>query len=250
MTDTILVVDDEDNISGLVRIALEREGFERVLTAATVAEALATARAENPALIVLDVMLPDGSGFDAATAIRQFSQAPILFLTARDTDVDKLTGFGVGGDDYVTKPFNPLEVAARVRAHVRRASAAAGGGPGGDASRVYDGGGFCLHEAEGRLVVGGADVAIPAREFQLLAYLCANPGRVFSKRQLYRQVWGEEALGEADDNTVQVHVHRLREKIEPVPSSPRYLVTIRGLGYKLVLPAATDAPTAEESASR
>jgi DNA-binding response OmpR family regulator len=232
---TILVVDDEESISELVRMALEREGFERVLTAATVAQALELVHAENPALVVLDVMLPDGTGFEAATQIRKFSAAPILFLTARDSDLDKLTGFGVGGDDYVTKPFNPLEIAARVKAHVRRATGAAGADAGAGA-RVFECGDFRLAEDEGRLTVGGTDIAIPAREFQLLAFLCKNPGRVFSKRQLYRQVWGEEALGEADDNTVQVHVHRLREKIEPVPSDPRYLVTVRGLGYKLVVP--------------
>jgi DNA-binding response OmpR family regulator len=235
MAETILVVDDEESISGLVRIALEREGFDRVLTAGTVAEALRLAHAEQPALIVLDVMLPDGTGFEAAAELRKFSAEPILFLTARDSDVDKLTGFDVGGDDYVTKPFNPLEIAARVRAHLRRASGAAvaGGNPSA-AARMFDCGDFCLYEDEGRLVVDGQDVQIPAREFQLLAFLCSNPGRVFSKRQLYRQVWGEEALGEADDNTVQVHIHRLREKIEPVPSDPRHLITMRGLGYKLV----------------
>lgn len=235
MAEPILVVDDEESISGLVRIALEREGFEHVITAASVAEALEVVRAQHPALIVLDVMLPDGTGFEAATEIRKVSSAPIIFLTARDSDLDKLTGFGVGGDDYVTKPFNPFEVAARVRAHMRRVGAS-GADAGAALTRgaIHDFGDFCLHVDEGRLVVGDADVAIPAREFQLLAFLCENPERVFSKRQLYRQVWGEEALGEADDNTVQVHVHRLREKIEPVPGDPRYLVTIRGLGYKLV----------------
>lgn len=233
MVDTILVVDDESNISGLVRIALEREGLGDVVTAATAAEALSLARSASPAVVVLDVMLPDGNGYEVAKQLRAFSDAPILFLTARDSDVDKLTGFGVGGDDYVTKPFNPLEVAARVRALMRRAGAV----PAPD-SVVYDWGEFCLFEAEGRLEVGGVDVPVPAREFQLLAFLCANPGRVFSKRQLYRQVWGEEAIGEADDNTVQVHVRRLREKIERVPSEPRLLLTMRGLGYKLVTPEA------------
>lgn len=231
MADTILVIDDEQNISELVRIALVHEGFDDVVTGASVAEALDLARTVRPAVIVLDVMLPDGDGFGAARAIRAFCDAPILFLTARDSDADKLTGFGVGGDDYVTKPFNPLEVAARVRALARRAGVAS------SASAVYEWGEFTLLEAEGRLVVRGEEVAVPAREFQLLAFLCANPGRVFSKRQLYRQVWGEEALGEADDNTVQVHIRRLREKIESVPGEPRHLVTMRGLGYKLVPPA-------------
>ena len=229
MSDTILIVDDEASISGLVRIALEREGFDHVRTAATVTEALAVARAENPALIVLDVMLPDGSGFDAATEIRRFSQAPILFLTARDSDVDKLTGFGVGGDDYVTKPFNPLEVAARVKAHMRRA----GGSSEDDRPIELDGGRVVVDEAAARLTVDGAEVAVPARELKLLAFLARCPERVFSAAQLYRQVWGDEPVGSADDNTVSVHVRRVREKIERDPGAPELLVTVRGLGYKL-----------------
>jgi len=228
VSDTILVVDDDANISGLVRIALEREGFERVLTAATVADALAKARAEKPALVVLDVMLPDGSGFDAATSIRQFSEAPILFLTARDSDVDKLTGFGVGGDDYVTKPFNPLEVAARVRAHLRRSRGIAA-----DAPVELDGGRIVIDEPAARLTVDGAEIATPARELKLLAFLAHSPDRVFSASQLYRQVWGDEPMGSADENTVSVHIRRVREKVERDPGAPQLIVTVRGLGYKL-----------------
>ena len=228
MSDTILVVDDDANISGLVRIALEREGFERVLTAATVAEALALAHAENPALVVLDVMLPDGSGFDAATSIRQFTEAPILFLTARDGDVDKLTGFGVGGDDYVTKPFNPLEVAARVKAHLRR-----GRGAAADTPLILDDGRIVIEEQAARVLVGGDEIAMPAREFKLLTFLARNPDRVFSALQLYRTVWGDEPVGSADENTVSVHVRRVREKVERDPGAPKLIVTVRGLGYKL-----------------
>jgi len=229
----ILIVDDEQAILDLLCLVLEREGFTNVVTATTVARALQVVDDACPALIVLDVMLPDGDGYALAARIRPVCEAPILFLTARGSDLDKLTGFGVGGDDYVTKPFNPLEVVARIKALLRRASGAPAlrdEQPGA----VFDLGGFALHEAECRLVVNGRDVPVPAREFQLLAFLCHHQGRVFSKRQLYRQVWGEEALGESDDNTVQVHVRRLREKIEPDPGAPRFLLTVRGLGYKLV----------------
>ena len=194
-----------------------------MLAAATVAERSRLARAEHPALIVLDVMLPDGDGFVRGGKLRELSpRADPLPHRARSPDVDKLTGFGVGGDDYVTKPFNPLEVVARVKAHLRRAAQRArptdapGAGP--RVRRVP-----CCIEDEGRLVVDGSDVAIAGARVQLLAFLCANRGRVFSKRQLYRQVWGEEPMGEADDNTVQVHVRRLREKIEADPGDPRYL---------------------------
>lgn len=245
MSDRILLVDDEQPIIDLLRIVLEREGFSDIDEAATAGAALAHARAHEPAFIVLDVMLPDGDGFTVAENLRQFTQAPILFLTARDSDGDKLAGFGAGGDDYVTKPFNPLEVVARIKAHLRRSGGGATGVRAGDlvdaALIVHDWGAFRLLETEGRLEVRGQDVPIPAREFQLLAFLCRNPGRVFSKRQLYRQVWGEESLGESDDNTVQVHIHRLREKIEPVPSTPRFLVTMRGLGYKLLPPEIEEA---------
>ncbi len=235
--DRVLLVDDEQAILDLLRLVLEREGFKDVVTAVTASEAMAAIAVTPPALIVLDVMLPDGDGYSLAARMRETCDAPILFLTARSSDLDKLTGFGVGGDDYVTKPFNPLEVVARIRALMRRIT----GSPAVRDERgsgVHDFGGFVLNEAECRLTVGGRDVATPAREFQLLAFLCRHPGRVFSKRQLYRQVWGEEALGEADDNTVQVHIRRLREKIEPEPGEPRYLLTMRGLGYKLVRPAA------------
>lgn len=227
----ILLVDDEQAILDLLVLVLEREGFTDVVTATTFAGALGVVAGAPPALAVLDVMLPDGDGFTLAGRIRQSCDAPILFLTARDSDLDKLTGFGVGADDYVTKPFNPLEVVARIKALLRRAGGAAAAT---GADEVYDFGGFILHEAECRLVVGGRDIPLPAREFQVLAFLSHHPGRVFSKRQIYRQVWGEEALGEADDNTVQVHIRRLREKIEADAGAPRYLLTVRGLGYKLV----------------
>lgn len=234
MRSPILLVDDEQPIIDLLRLVLEREGFSDIVTASTASEAVDAVMAHDPALIILDVMLPDGDGFAVAAQARRHSSAPILFLTARGTDLDKLTGFGVGGDDYVTKPFNPLEVAARVKAHLRRAAGAPD--PATETARIHDWGTFRVLEAEGVLEVGGRPITIPAREFQLLVFLCRNPGRVFSKRQLYRQVWGEEALGESDDNTVQVHVHRLREKIEPESAAPRYLLTMRGLGYKLLAP--------------
>lgn len=232
MTDRILLVDDEQPILDLLRLVLEREGFADVAEATTAAGALAAVQESPVALIVLDVMLPDGDGFSLAGRLRSLTEAPIIFLTARGADIDKLTGFGVGGDDYVTKPFNPLEVVARIKAHIRRIRGQ--GRAEEPAGEVFDFGAFRLFEAECRLEVGGRDVTLPAREFQLLAFLCHSPGRVYSKRQIYRQVWGEEALGDSDDNTVQVHIHRLREKIEPDPSSPVVLLTVRGLGYKLV----------------
>lgn len=233
LSGAILLVDDERAILDLLVLVLEREGFTDITTASTVADALRAVAGSPPSIAVLDVMLPDGDGYALAGRIRQSCDAPILFLTARGSDLDKLTGFGVGGDDYVTKPFNPLEVVARIKALLRRAAGATTALVDGT-GEVHDLGAFVLDEAECRLVVRGRDVPLPAREFQLLAFLCRHPGRVFSKRQIYRQVWGDEALGGADDNTVQVHIRRLREKIEDDPGAPRQLLTVRGLGYKLV----------------
>ncbi len=242
----ILIVEDERPITELVTIVLQREGFEHVRWASTGAEAMRELDAEPADLLILDVGLPDTDGFTLAGRMRERTSVPILFLTARDGDVDKLMGFGVGGDDYVTKPFNPLEVVARVKALLRRAGAST---TAEQSLPTYDFGRFRLDEAAGTLIVDGHEVAVPAREFQLLAFLCANVGRVFSKRQLYERVWGEPALGESDDSTVMVHIRRIREKIERDPGNPRYLLTIRGLGYKLVMPE-PETPGASEAEQR
>lgn len=227
----ILIVDDEPNIAELLGIVLRREGIDEVFAADTAREALRLADLVRPDLIVLDVMLPDGDGFHIATRLRESTDVPILFLTARTEDIDKLMGFGVGGDDYVTKPFNPLEVVARIKAHLRRAQGvAAEMRPSVRLGRVT------LEEESGRLLVDGVEIPMPAREFRLLCFLAANPDRVFSTRQLYREVWGEEPVGSADDNTVTVHIRRIREKIEVDPGDPELVFTVRGMGYKLVPP--------------
>ena len=226
---SVLIVDDDEPLRLLLETSLRKEGFSRIAVAGSGEEAVRRCRECSPDVIILDVMLPDRDGFSVCTEIRGFSQAAILFLTARTSDLDKLRGFGLGGDDYVTKPFNPLEVVARVRAQLRRLRDA-----GQTLERVHDFGRFQVREAAAELVVAGQPVACPAKEFQLLAFLCNHPGRVFSRAQLYERVWGEESLG--DDNTVMVHIRRLREKIEEDPGNPRLLCTVRGLGYKLVRP--------------
>jgi len=234
----ILVVDDDDPIREVLTIALEMDGSHAVRTAATGRQALDAAREWPPDAVVLDVSLPDLDGFAVCRELRAFSAAPVLFLTARDSDVDKLRAFGAGADDYVTKPFNPLEVVARLRAHLRRHLT--GAARGGDRAEVYDLGRARLDATAGTLEVDGRPMACPAREFQLLAFLCRHPGRVFSRGQLYEQVWGAQSLG--DDNTVMVHIRRLRERVEADPADPRLLVTVRGLGYKLILPPGPGTP--------
>lgn len=231
----ILIVEDEPLIVDVLQIALRREGFTQVTASATARQAFAAAAHEQFDLAILDIGLPDISGLEVAVALRKQSpDISILFLTARNSNADKLMGFGVGGDDYVTKPFDPLEVVARVRALLRRTTVQE------SASRRYDFGHFEIRPDEGRLIVDGKDIAVPAREFQLLSFLAANRDTIYSASEIYRAVWGEDPIGAADQNTVSVHVHRLRNRIEPDPSHPHYLLSMRGLGYKLVRP--TDAP--------
>lgn len=228
----ILLVDDEVEILNMIRIVLLKEEVGQVFTAGSAAEAVRLCRQHQPHLIVLDVMLPDREGFDVCREMRQVTDAPILFLTARTTDLDKLTGFSMGADDYITKPFNPLELVARIKAQLRRLQLIRSAIQ--DKRKIHDFGRFIVNEESGQLIVDGREVPCPAMEFKLLLFLCSHPNRIFSKKQLYEQVWGEESLG--DENTVMVHIRRLREKIEKNPSQPEWLVTVRGLGYKLVTP--------------
>lgn len=240
-TAAILLVDDEQSILELMQTVLHKEGFTHINTAQSGEEAIAACQTTTYDLIVLDVMLPGRSGIEICPFLRQTTGAPILFLTARTSDFDKLSGFAVGGDDYITKPFNPLEVVARIRSQLRRylnathqfhASTVTGAR---DLSTgIYDYGRFIVNERAGELIVEGKTVACPALVFQLLLFLCKHPNQIFTKSELYEKVWGEEAL--SDDNTVMVHIHRLRERIEHDPSDPRFIVNVRGMGYKLVQP--------------
>ncbi|MCM3781604.1 response regulator transcription factor [Neobacillus mesonae] len=232
----ILIVDDEKAIVQMIEIVLRKEGFQHIYTAGTAEDGMRQLLENGADIILLDVMLPDRTGFDLGPQIRAQSDAHLIYLTARTTDLDRLTGFAVGGDDYVTKPFNPLEIAARIKARLRRRTGETlvqtANTPNEDPRQRYDFGGFVLDERAGELLVGGRTVPCPAQVYQLLLFLCRNPNIVFSKSQLYESVWGFDGLG--DDNTVMVHIRKIRERIEPDPGSPRYLLTVRGLGYKLV----------------
>jgi len=237
---SILLVDDEVSLLDIMETVLRKEGYANIDTVQTGEEAVSACESKKYDLIVLDVMLPGRSGIEICPFIRQTTDAPILFLTARTSDFDKLTGFAIGGDDYITKPFNPLEVVARIRAQLRRYFASANQQATGKSveivpnksANVYDYGRFKLDETAGELLVEGQSVACPALVFQLLVFLCKHPNQIFSKSELYEKVWGDEAL--SDDNTVMVHIHRVRERIEADPSDPKFIVNVRGLGYKLV----------------
>lgn len=221
----ILMVDDDEHILNLLITCFEKEGFSNISTAMTGSETLLKIDQELPNIILLDVMLPDTDGFTLCSKIRLHTNVPILFLTAKTTDLDKLQGFSFGGDDYITKPFNPLEIVARVKAQLKRTTQLSSSYP---LKQVYDYEYFKIDPNTGRLVVNGTRIDCPAQEMKLLIYFCEHPNQILSKHQIYKDVWGEFYGG---DSTVMVHVRRLREKLEEDPSRPRWIKTVRGQGY-------------------
>jgi DNA-binding response OmpR family regulator len=225
---TILVVDDERKIVDLVRLYLEREGY-RVLAAYDGKSALELARQEKPALIVLDWMLPGLSGVDVCRALRQESAVPIVMLTARAEETDKLIGLELGADDYVTKPFSPRELVARVRAVLRRSEGAAGPGVGQEPASVTVGE-VTAELARHQVRVAGRAVELTPTEFALLAALIQSPGRVYTRLQLLDKALGDSFEGY--ERTVDAHIKNLRQKLEPDPAKPRYVLTVYGVGYK------------------
>lgn len=228
----ILLVDDEQSILQMVEMVMQKEGFQNIHKATTGHEALQIVKATPLDYIVLDVMLPDANGFDLCKKIREYTDVHILFLTAKVTDFDVLTGFESGGDDYVTKPFNPLEIIARMKAHLKRMDNNKISIQRSHNKKIHVFDHFTVDEEAGELIVEGEPVSVPAQVFLLLIYFCKHINQVLSKEQLFASVWGYDHM--ADDNTVMVHVRRIRERIEPNPSDPIYLLTVRGLGYKLV----------------
>ena len=233
-TESILIVDDEEGLLVMLDSLLRKEGFTRITKAGSAADALMAARTTHFDLIVLDVMLPDRDGFSLCAELRQTVNAPILFLTARSSDLDKLQGLHLGGDDYVTKPFNPMEVIARIQAHLRRSAVYAANAPSPDPEEIYAYETFTVNRSSGQLIVNGMEMPCPAKELELLLYFCKHPNRVFTAGQLYEQVWGSMVQG--DEKTVVIHISRLRKKLEADPAAPKLLVTLRGIGYKFVPP--------------
>jgi two-component system, OmpR family, alkaline phosphatase synthesis response regulator PhoP len=226
----ILIVDDEPNLVDLLRDYLSREGYE-VSTAADGPTGLNMARTFSPDLIVLDVMLPGMDGIEVCRQIRRFSDAYILMLTARTEEIDKIVGLSVGADDYVTKPFSPREVVARVKALLRRPRASAGDTSASEVSTPpFRLGSLVIDEDSHTVTRAGSLVELTAREFALLVTLSRHPGRVFTRAQLLEQVWGDEYY---DDHVVDVHIANLRKKLEEDAARPRYITTVRGVGYRV-----------------
>ena len=223
MSKTILVVDDEERLTSLVKAYLMQEGF-RVATARNGREALFIARQEKPDLIVLDLMMPEMDGYEFMRLHRKERETPIILLTARVEDSDKVLGLELGADDYVTKPFSPRELTARVRAVLRRAGQAA---PEADLLRAAD---IVLDRAAHLVKVGERAVDLTPSEFDLLAALMFTPGRAYSRMDLLDRLQG--AAYEGYERTIDVHIKNLRAKIEPDPSAPRYIETVYGVGYR------------------
>jgi two-component system response regulator RegX3 len=220
----VLVVEDEESFSDALSYMLRREGYE-VAIAATGPDALATFDRSGADLVLLDLMLPGLSGTEVCRGLRQRSNVPIIIVTARDSEVDKVVGLELGADDYVTKPFSSRELVARIRAVLRR-----GGELEDLITNALEAGPVRMDVDRHTVAVDGAAVALPLKEFDLLELLLRNAGRVLTRGQLIDRVWGADYVG--DTKTLDVHVKRLRSKIEPDPANPKYLVTVRGLGYK------------------
>ena len=225
-TEKILLVDDEKDILDLLETTLIKEGFKEIYKSLSGYEGIELCKKMNPDIIVLDIMLPDIDGFQVCQSLREITLCPILFLSAKNDDIDKLLGLSLGGDDYITKPFSPKEVAYRIKAQLRRKAYL-----NTIENNIIEFGQISINEGKKEVSKNGQVLSLTAKEYQLLLYLAKYPNHILSKKTLYEAIWEEPYFG--DDNTIMVHIRKIREKIEDIPSSPKYLLTIKGLGYKL-----------------
>ena len=223
----ILVCDDEKDIVSALNIYLSAEHYE-VIPAYSGREALDVIARQQVDLVLMDIMMPEMDGLTAVAKLREVSNVPVLFLTAKSEDADMILGLNMGADDYITKPFKPMEVIARVRSHLRRYAILGGQQKQESVLRV---GGIQLDHDSKTVTLDGEPVNLTPLEYSILHYLMRNPGKVFSSEQLYREVWKDNPMG--GENTVAVHIRHLREKLEIDPSNPRYIKVVWGHGYKL-----------------
>ena len=225
----ILLVDDEEDILNVLETVLMKEGFQHIYKASNGTEALTQAQKWNPDIIILDIMLPDMDGYEVCRQIRTFSYAPIIFLSAKADDVDKLLGLGMGGDDYMTKPFSPKEVAYRIKAQFRRMNYTNQSDSISKRERISFGD-ISIYPEQAEVTKDSEVVTLTALEYQLLLFFVRHPNQILSKETLTEKVWGNSFEG--NDNALMVHIHHLRQKIETDPSKPVHILTQRGLGYK------------------
>lgn len=223
----ILIVDDEKEIADLIELYLKNEGYETV-KCFTGSQALIAVENEEFDLAILDLMLPDVDGFSVCSFIRKSYTYPVIMLTARTQDIDKITGLTLGADDYVTKPFNPLELTARVKAHLRRYKQY-NGEP--ENKNVFEIGGLRIESDTHRCFLFNEEIPLTPTEFGIILLLCENAGKVVSTEDIFEKVWGEKYLD--SNNTVMVHIRRIREKLREPSRNPRYVKTVWGVGYKI-----------------
>lgn len=224
----ILICDDDKEIVEAISIYLSQEGYQ-IYKAYDGEQAIEVLKKEDIQLLIIDIMMPRLDGIHAMIKIREFSAIPILVLSAKSEDVDKILGLNVGADDYITKPFNPLELIARVKSSLRRYTMLGSAAP--VSETTYSIGALCVDDAAKEVRVEGELVRLTPMEYQILLLLMKNPGHVFSTQQIYEKIWNEDAYGA--ENTVAVHVRHIREKIEINPKEPRYLKVVWGVGYKI-----------------
>ncbi len=223
----ILICDDERDIVSALKIYLTSDGYN-CFESYNGRQAVEFVKTEEIHLVLLDIMMPEKDGVTALAEIRQISNIPVIFLTARSEDTDKILGLNVGADDYITKPFNPIEVIARVKSALRRYFSLGGGMI---KESDFTIGGICLDDSAKRVTVDGCEVSLTPREYEILRFLMQNRGKVFPPKEIYRRVWKEEPIGA--ENSVAVHIRHLREKIEIDSKNPRYIKVVWGQGYKM-----------------
>ena len=224
----ILVCDDDKEIVDALEIYLQQEGYQ-IYKAYDGEQAIKVLKEMNIQLLIIDIMMPRLDGIHATLKIREFSSVPIIFLSAKSEDTDKILGLNMGADDYITKPFNPLELVARVKSNLRRYTQL--GSLNVENNALYQVGGLCMNDDTKEVTVDGEPVKLTPIEYNILFLLVKNQGKVFSIDQIYENIWNEEAIGA--DNTVAVHIRHIREKIEINPKEPRYLKVVWGVGYKV-----------------
>ena len=224
----VLVCDDDKEIVDAIEIYLMQEGYQ-VYKAYDGEQAIRVLKEKDIHLLIIDIMMPKLDGIHATLKIREYSSIPIIFLSAKSEDTDKILGLNIGADDYVTKPFNPLELVARVKSNLRRYTTL--GNLNVENNALFQAGGLCINDATKEVTVDGESVKLTPIEYNILLLLVKNQGRVFSIDQIYESIWNVDAIGA--DNTVAVHIRHIREKIEIDPKEPRYLKVVWGVGYKV-----------------
>lgn len=228
----VLLIDDEIELLNLMETVLKKEGFSKIYKAMDGAGGINLCTKEKPDIIVLDIMLPDTDGFEVCKQIRGFSFVPVIFLSAKSDDIDKILALGLGADDYVTKPFSPKEVAFRIKAHLRRNIYLKK-----EMTRIksfVQFGDVTIDLKNAEVSKSEKVVILTPKEYHLLRYMAENPNQILTKEMICSKVWKDECIGY--DNTIMVHIRKLRQKLEDNPSSPKYIITFRGLGYKLRIP--------------